>query len=69
MALLYTLTEAVDWFTAGRIAGEAMQLNWTVQFFCTVDGTVDATLATGLLGYTPLYSMEASFDDMAAEAR
>jgi hypothetical protein len=68
IAFFLTVLEAVDWLTAGTIKHEVMQLNWNTDFFCRVDGSLDATRGARLLGYTPLYTLEQSLDDIASTA-
>ena len=67
--LIYGIVEALDWFTAGRLTHEALQLNWTAHFFTKVDAILDDSRARRLLGYRPVYTMDAAYEDMAMIVR
>jgi len=59
----------VDWFTAGRLNAEILQLNKHAVMMGTMDGVIDATQAARLLGYSRLYSLEEAFDDAVTELK
>ena len=67
-AFAFTLLEAIDWLTAGRLSHDVFQLNWNTLSIINLDGTVDATRGARLLGYTSKYTFEQALDDLAKEA-